>query len=67
MSSLCWVPGCGRLLKTALGEQRHVTVVHAKIAPGRSAPPPIRTFCIESDDGAVATAAGSARGLNDER
>ena len=64
MSFLCRVPGCGRLLKTALGEQRHVTVVHARNAPSNAAPP-LRTYCVESDDGPVATAAALARDVHD--
>jgi len=67
MSFLCRVPGFCRLLKTALGEQRNVTLVKAKNAPGSSAPPSIRTFCIESDDRAVDTAAACARGVKEER
>jgi len=64
MSFLCGVPGCGRLLKTALREQRHVPVVHACNAPRNSAPP-IRTLCVESEDGAVARAAAMGIGVYD--
>jgi len=48
MSVQCRVEGCGRWLRSFLGERRHVLHVH----PGASEleNPPIDTICIESDE-----------------
>lgn len=44
MTVTCRVPGCGRELKRALGERRHVAAMHAPLLPA------VNTICIESGD-----------------
>lgn len=44
MTVTCRVPGCGRVLKSVLGERRHFTAMHAPVLPA------VNTICVESDD-----------------
>jgi len=60
VSVSCRVPGCGRLSKTALGEQRQVTVTHSNAIPYESTQPLVRTFGIECEDGASPGAAAAS-------
>lgn len=45
MPVVCRAPGCGRELRRALGERRHVAATH-----GVSLLPAVKTTCVESED-----------------